>query len=70
MFFQGSLLSFVKVFLMMYLFYVCTCTLSECTPACQERASGLIIDGYEPLCGCWELHSGPLEEQPMNALTH
>jgi hypothetical protein len=24
-----------------------------------------IIDGYEPLCGCWELKSGPLEEQSM-----
>ena len=24
-----------------------------------------ITDGYEPLCGCWELNSGPLEEQPV-----
>lgn len=22
-------------------------------------------DGCEPLCGCWELNSGPLEEQHM-----
>jgi hypothetical protein len=24
-----------------------------------------IIDGYELLCGCWELNLGPLEEQQM-----
>jgi hypothetical protein len=29
----------------------------------QKRASDLITDGCEPLCGCWELNSGPLEEQ-------
>ena len=31
----------------------------------QKRASDLIIDVCEPPCGCWELNSGPLEEQPM-----
>jgi hypothetical protein len=29
----------------------------------QKRASDAITDGYEPPCGCWELNSGPLEEQ-------
>ena len=29
----------------------------------QKRASDLITDGYEPPCGCWDLNSGPLEEQ-------
>ena len=24
-----------------------------------------VIDGCEPPCGCWELNSGPLEEQPV-----
>jgi hypothetical protein len=38
-------------------------TLSACTPACQKRASDYITDGCEPSCGCWELNSGPLEEQ-------
>ena len=33
--------------------------------ACQKKASDLIIDGCEPPCGCWELNSGPLEEQPV-----
>ena len=40
-------------------------TLSACTHACQKRASDLITDGCEPPCDCWELNSGPLEEQPM-----
>jgi hypothetical protein len=30
----------------------------------QKRASSdPITDGCEPPCGCWELNSGPLEEQ-------
>jgi hypothetical protein len=28
-------------------------------------ASDLITDGFEPPCGCWELNSGPLEEQSV-----
>ena len=39
--------------------------LSTCTPACQKRASELILDGCKPLCGFWVLNSGPLEEQPV-----
>jgi len=35
-------------------------------PACmltgQKRAPDLTIDGCEPLCGYWELNSGPLEQ--------
>jgi hypothetical protein len=29
----------------------------------QKRASYPITDGCEPPCACWELNSGPLEEQ-------
>jgi hypothetical protein len=29
----------------------------------QKRASDPITDDCEPSCGCWELNSGPLEEQ-------
>ena len=36
--------------------------LSAYTPACQKRASDLIMDGCEPSCGCCDLNSGPLEE--------
>lgn len=24
-----------------------------------------VTDSYELMCGCWELNSGPLEEQPV-----
>ena len=30
-----------------------------------QRAPDLITDGCEPPCGCWELNSGPLEEQSV-----
>ena len=36
-----------------------------CMPAGQKRAQNLIIDGCEVPCGCWELNSGPLEEQSV-----
>jgi len=25
----------------------------------------MVVDGCEPPCGCWELNSGPLEEQTV-----
>jgi hypothetical protein len=31
----------------------------------QKRASDSITAGCEPPCGCWELNSGPLEEQSV-----
>ena len=31
----------------------------------RKRASDIIIGDYEPPCGCWELNSEPLEEQPV-----
>jgi hypothetical protein len=31
----------------------------------QKRALDLIMDGCEPPCGCWDLNSGPLEEQSV-----
>ena len=34
-------------------------------PAGQKRATDPITDGCEPQCGCWELNSGPLEDQTM-----
>jgi hypothetical protein len=27
--------------------------------------SDIVTDGCEPPCGCWELNSGPLEEQSV-----
>jgi hypothetical protein len=37
----------------------------SCLQTHQKRASDPITDGYEPPCGCWELNSGPLEEQSV-----
>jgi hypothetical protein len=31
----------------------------------QKRSSDPITDGCEPPCGCWDLNSGPLEEQSV-----
>ena len=38
---------------------------TTCVPAGQKRAPDFITDGCEPPCGCWELNSGPLEEQAV-----
>jgi hypothetical protein len=39
-----------------------TLLLSSDTP---EEGIDSITDGCEPSCGCWELNSGPLEEQSV-----
>jgi hypothetical protein len=49
---------FLFLFLKKDLLYVSTLRLSSDTP-------DLITDGYEPPCGCWDLNSGPLEEQSV-----
>jgi len=36
-----------------------------CLQTHQKRAWDPITDGCEPPCGCWELNSGPLEEQSV-----
>jgi hypothetical protein len=41
----------------------------SCLQTLQKRESDLITDGCEPQCGCWDLNSGPSEEQ-SGALTH
>jgi hypothetical protein len=46
---------------MYYIIYEYT----SCLQTHQKRASDPIADGCEPPCGCWELNSGPLEEQPV-----
>jgi hypothetical protein len=42
----------------MYLHY-------SCLQTHQKRESDLITDGCEPPCGCWDLNSGPSEEQSV-----
>ena len=54
---------FFYFFKYLFIYYVYN-ILSVCMPAGQKRAPDL-IDGCEPPCGCWELNSGPLEEQAV-----
>ena len=42
--------------------YMSTPLLSLDTP---EEGSDPITNGYESPCGCWDLNSEPLEEQPV-----
>jgi hypothetical protein len=59
-FFLYIVLSFLfKGFI--YLFYICKCR----HQTHQKKVLDLITDGCEPPCGCWELNSGPLEEQSV-----
>jgi hypothetical protein len=37
----------------------------RCLQTHQKKISDPITDGCEPPCGCWELNSGPLEEQSV-----
>jgi hypothetical protein len=37
----------------------------SCLQIPQMRVADLITDGCEPPCGCWDLNSGPLEEQSV-----
>jgi hypothetical protein len=48
----------------MFIYYIHSILLA-CMSAGQNRAPDLIIDVYEPPCGCWELNSRPLEEQTV-----
>ena len=42
--------------------------LSACIVTRQKKTSDHITDGHEPPCGCWELNSGPQEQQAVSAL--
>ena len=46
------------------MYYVYSILLA-CIPSGQKKAPDLITDGCEPPCGCFELNSGYLEEQPV-----
>jgi hypothetical protein len=56
--------SFLFLFFKKDLFYVCEYTVALFQTH-QKRASDPITDGCEPPCGCWDLNSGPLEEQSV-----
>jgi len=60
----GDVLVFLFFLRDLFIYYVYS-VLSACIPAGQKRASDPITDGCELPCGCWELNSGPLEEQTV-----
>ena len=39
--------------------------MSSCLQTHQKRALDPITDGSEAPCGCWDLNSGPMEEQSV-----
>jgi hypothetical protein len=55
---------FLNIFKIIYLFCVSELHCS-CLQTHQKRASDPFKDGCEPPCSCWELNSGPLEEQSV-----
>jgi hypothetical protein len=65
--------SFLNILLMCLIHFkpLCMETFKElfvyfmCMSTHQKRSSDPITDGYKPPCGCWQLNSGPLEEQSV-----
>jgi len=64
-FFFSSFFFFFFLFSFLDLFILCMWVHCSCLQTHQKRASDPITDGREPPCGCWELYSGPLEEQSV-----
>jgi hypothetical protein len=62
-------LVFSLYFFKFYLFILYMRIHCRCLQTHQKRASDLITDGCESPCGCWELNSGPQEEQPVHLTT-
>jgi hypothetical protein len=61
LFFFKGLLGPSFLFFFFNLFIICKYSLQTY----QKRVLDLITDGCEPPCGCWDLNSGPLEEQSV-----
>jgi hypothetical protein len=62
-------LGLLNYYYFLFLFFFLKIYLHKYTVAdSEEYLSDLITDGCEPPCGCWDLNSGPLEEQ--SALLH
>jgi hypothetical protein len=47
------------------LFILCTLVPCSCLQTHQKRASDPTTDSCRPPCVCWDLNSGPLEEQSV-----
>ena len=61
--YQRLFLFSFSFFLKIYLFIICEYTVA----VFRHTREGMdpIADGCEPPCGCWELNSGPLEQQSV-----
>jgi hypothetical protein len=55
---------YLFLFFLRFIYYYISVHCS-CLQTHEKRASDLIMDGYEPPCGCWDLNSGPSEEQSV-----
>jgi hypothetical protein len=55
---------YTYIYIHTHIYIIYRSALSAYTLACQKRASDP-LNGCEPPCGCWELNSRPLEEQPV-----
>jgi hypothetical protein len=53
-----------KIYLLLYMINV-HCVHCSCLQTHQKRMSDLITGDCEPTYGCWDLNSGPLEEQSV-----
>jgi hypothetical protein len=65
---KGCFLKYISLksfFSNVYLFILCIRAHHCSLQTHQKRTSDPITDGCEPPYGCWELNSGPLEEQSM-----
>ena len=63
--FHSSYVMSIYILKYISIYFMYTSALSACIPACQKRVSDHFIDSCEPPCGCWELNSGSLEDQPV-----
>jgi hypothetical protein len=62
--FSCSRLFFFFLFFLRFIYYYISVHCS-CLQTHEKRSSDLITDGCEPPCGCWDLNSGPSEEQSV-----
>ena len=54
----------IFLFLKIYLFIICVYTVAVFKYS-RRGHQIFVTDGCEPPCGCWDLNSGPLEEQSV-----
>jgi hypothetical protein len=58
-------MKYLKIFIYYIFIFIYMNTLLLSSVTHQKSALDPIRDGCEPPCGCWELNSGPLEEQSV-----